>query len=556
MRRSNNPTHPAHSHKSTTGESGRRGSCAGARARRNSRRAARVRVSDDCLLSGSLWSTPQLKTPKGETDMARAPASAMQAIGTPTALHGRTSAAPSTAAAKKTTSTKSLRAAGIAAVATTQKKAAAAKQPSSKRTAPPPEAKKNPRQVGIADQLGGETLRAHFYQAQKKPVIGLAVLAPGSRGGMGPGQTPATIGQFRPSVPSVYPVVARRLAEQGIACIHLTWRLNPTRKGAPPGTLKSPTQLMLGVEDISLAARYLRAQHGARGVQLPLVLVGFSFGGPAVMATGALAVADGGEEAGGMGRGVRPLHGVVTMGCGMRVSKQGSAAFQATGLRLVGGSSKAKPHDYHGLDSESCVDALARAGTPLAMIHGLADVTVDPTASQTIFARAPGPKAALWLEGADHQARTRFDDIVATLLNWLPALVARPLPHLSAAPDGAALGSAPPLPQPESLPRVDDQGSLESAAESARTQGSADVNDEDADEDRDEQAEDLSSELASEVDELSSSDDMTTARTVGSVGSALRGLDLNPPSHAASVIPPVARPDAHCPFLDGEACTI
>ena len=119
--------------------------------------------------------------------------------------------------------------------------------------------KPGPRLVLIPDRLGGDGLRAHFYKAEK-PVVGLIVLAPGSRGGMGPGQTPSTIGKFSPDIRCIYTLVAKQLASRGIATLHFTWRLNPTRKGAPAGTLKSPSQLVLGVEDISLAARFLRAQ--------------------------------------------------------------------------------------------------------------------------------------------------------------------------------------------------------------------------------------------------------------------------------------------------------
>ena len=286
-----------------------------------------------------------------------------------------------------------------------------------------------PRSVAIADRSGNENLRAHYYCAQGR-TVGLLVLAPGSRGGMGPGQITGksgTIGQFSSAIRDcIYPKLAQQLASRGIASVHFTWRLNPTRKGAPPGTLKSPAQMMLGVEDISLAARYLRAQQGEAGRTLPLVLIGFSFGGPAVMAAGALAVSDGGGER-APGEGVAPIAAVVTMGCGMRVGKDGSSAFKETGLRLVGGSSKAKPHEYSGLDSESCVDAFAAAGLPLAMIHGLTDVTVDPEASATIFKRARGPKVALWLRGGDHHSRNRTDVVLETLGQWIPALLERPL---------------------------------------------------------------------------------------------------------------------------------
>ena len=83
----------------------------------------------------------------------------------------------------------------------------------------------------------------------------------------------------------------------------------------------------------------------------------------------------------------------------------------------LGGASRARPHEYGGLDSESCVDLYAAAGLPLCMIHGLADVTVDPEASAAIFARARGPKAATWLRGADHHARSRMSECILVIVD-------------------------------------------------------------------------------------------------------------------------------------------
>ena len=246
---------------------------------------------------------------------------------------------------------------------------------------------------------------------------------------MGPGQIQASVGKFDPSIRAVYPQLAKLLNREGIACIHFTWRLNPTRKGAPPGTLKSPVQCARRRGYFARGAVLARAQQGKAGETLPMVILGFSFGGPAVMAAGALACCpDTTSLDGAPGAGLSPLHGVVTMGCGMRVSKQGSQHFKDVGDRLVGGASRARPREYGGLDSESCVDAYARSNLPLAMIHGLADVTVDPEASATIFARARGPKAALWLRDGDHHSRNRMDVVVATMAN-APSLLQRPRPE-------------------------------------------------------------------------------------------------------------------------------
>ena len=470
-----------------------------------------------------------------------------------------------------------------------------------------------PRLVSVPDRgTPDEPLRVMYYASHGK-ARGLVVLAPGSRGGMGPGQEHvgprATIGQFNPRIRCIYPDVARALSNAGYAVVHLTWRLNPTRKGAPPGTLKSPTQLMLGVADIALAARYARAQQGKRGAALPLAVVGFSFGGPSSMAAGAVAVAaDGGAAAAAAGAtGLTPLAGVVTIGCGMRVDHRGSAAFKAIGNRLVGGASRARPHDYGGVDSESCVDAYAVAGLPLCMIHGLADVTVDPDASAAIFARASGPKAALWLEGADHHGRSRADVITATLVEWLPQLLQRPLGR-GAGGEGSALGSAgggalggalgggvaegthadadgapPPSGEAPSVEaaadaagRREDEGALsdeeEGSAGDGQT-GSATASDADADADADAGAAGADSSRApSELDELDCEIEelncevndppsaLSTYRGDASGGESAGGMRVLSISDAGFVPPQLAtfdvRPDERCPFLTGTAITL
>ena len=437
-----------------------------------------------------------------------------------------------------------------------------------------------PRLVSVPDRANPQDpLRVMYYCAEGK-ARGLVVLAPGSRGGMGPGQEHRgpgnTIGQFKPRISCIYPNVAKELASQGYAVVHLTWRLNPTRKGAPPGTLKSPAQLLLGVADIALAARYARAQQGKRGARLPLVLIGFSFGGPSTMAAAAIAVTpdDGASAAATGATGLTPIAGVVTLGCGMRVDHRGSEAFKDIGNRLVGGASRARPHDYGGVDSESCVDAYAAAGLPLAMIHGLADVTVDPTASATIFARARGPKAALWLEGADHHARSRADVIERTLIEWIPALLTRPLPDGGArgeasAGRGVALGTGDlgPAAASEEAASDDDDGDNGDGPPVEEPAG-PDASPEDDDDGDGRTGSAFTDEGADEVD--GSPDSSRVGSDIDdepSLPSTYRGGDAEHgraplcalPTDLGAALPIfdfVVQPDEYCPFLSGQARTL
>lgn len=105
---------------------------------------------------------------------------------------------------------------------------------------------------------------------------------------MGPGQASSTLGSFDPRIKSIYSSLSTRLASQhSLSVCHFTWRCPPTRKGAPPGTLKSPSTLSQGARDVALAVRFLR-KSAHEGDSLPLVLCGFSFGSPAVLAAAAL----------------------------------------------------------------------------------------------------------------------------------------------------------------------------------------------------------------------------------------------------------------------------
>ena len=262
---------------------------------------------------------------------------------------------------------------------------------------------------------GKHGLRIHHYRPEGGRPRGLVLLVPGSRGGMGPGQKQETRGFFSPTIRSTYGALAPRLAaEHRFAVCHFTWRKPPTRAGQGRGTLKDPNTLREGVEDIGVAARFLRSLYGD---DAPLVLVGFSFGGPSSMAAAkASLTGPGGRHALG------PLAGVVTLGTGLRTAHGGSLV--KLGKSLRGGASRSEPHDYGGLDSEACVDAYAAAGLPLLMAHGLADTTVDPRASQAIYGRAAGPKGAVWLSGTDHQMESRSDDLLGLLLEWVPALLA------------------------------------------------------------------------------------------------------------------------------------
>ncbi|KAL1519110.1 hypothetical protein AB1Y20_003375 [Prymnesium parvum] len=269
--------------------------------------------------------------------------------------------------------------------------------------APPPLPSLPPATLTIGDEDGPMSIL--HYPPSCAP-RGLLLLAPGSRGGMGPGQAAATLGKFDSSLRTVYTALSHRMrAAHGLAVCHLNWRACPTRKGAPPGTLKAAATLRAAAKDPCRA--------GGRRALLP---AGAGRGGGGRRRGG-------GEEAAIHPQDLGPLAGVVSLSGGLRVAVDGSAHFIEIGDRLRGGASRSRPKEYAGCDSESCVQSLARASVPLLLTHGLADTTVDPEASRAIFNAATGPKGILWLKGADHHYRTRSAVLLDSLSQWVPELI-------------------------------------------------------------------------------------------------------------------------------------
>ena len=245
-------------------------------------------------------------------------------------------------------------------------------------------------------------LRVHHY-APAGTTRGLVVMAPGSAGGMGPGQTTNHPERylFSPEIESIYTATAKQLASANFAVCALTWRTPPTRAGASPARRKMEAALRDGAHDVATAARFLRVAHEGHcgAATLPMVLVGYCFGVPAAMAAASRALC---HETGFV---VAPLAGVVAL---------------SPALRIDGGA-----HEYGGHDSASSTDRLATAGVPLLIMHGLADHVLDTAHASLLFDGSRGPKAAVWLQGAGHQLIERAEDVVATLVAWVPTLFRR-----------------------------------------------------------------------------------------------------------------------------------
>lgn len=252
-------------------------------------------------------------------------------------------------------------------------------------------------------QIAGGMRTLHYTPAHGE-AKGLVILAPGGMGGMGPGVPPASHDFFSPSVPSVYSVLARRLAEDHhFAVMHFTWKIpsKATPNKVVGGAVRTPRRVRECADDVAAVARALRVAHGGVLGKLPLVLIGFSSEAcAAVMAAASLSLAHA-----DVAKGVDPVAGVICL---------------APGLRTNG-----HQHDYGGCDTLSCLEALASAHVPLLLMHGLDDTAIEPESTALTFEAATGPKTACFVQHADHGMGARFDDVLTRLLVWVPALFRR-----------------------------------------------------------------------------------------------------------------------------------
>jgi fermentation-respiration switch protein FrsA (DUF1100 family) len=220
---------------------------------------------------------------------------------------------------------------------------------------------------------------------------------------MGPGQEDASSSLFSPSMESIYTKLASKLAANGLAVCHFTWRSPPMRPGASRELLRMPATLRDGASDVAAVAAYMRTSHEADNMHpsLPLLLIGFCFGVPASLAAAARAL--NGEPA--FSKAVSPLAGVIGLSLALRVDDS--------------------TRSYGGYDSLSCALALSKASVPLLVLHGTHDTVIDATSAETLFEASPGPKSAAWMLDAAHQLTGRSFDVIALLMAWATALFRR-----------------------------------------------------------------------------------------------------------------------------------
>ncbi|CAE7330166.1 unnamed protein product [Symbiodinium natans] len=206
------------------------------------------------------------------------------------------------------------------------------------------------------------------YAPRRQPEQ-ILIMAPGSNGGMGPGVDvadrglPLTKRTSRAARNSIYARLGASFAsgvnldfdgepmgepmgrENGqngqngpiCACLQISWRHCVGGVAWPKRRLKHLRSLQIAADDVVAAVSFMRDRYGP----LPVVLIGFSFGGPAVWAAA------------------------------LRCEVQGVVA-------LASSARGGQRFEQAGLDTEAGVRAMVHRSTPVLWLHGLADRNVDP----------------------------------------------------------------------------------------------------------------------------------------------------------------------------------
>lgn len=189
--------------------------------------------------------------------------------------------------------------------------------------------------------------------------------------------------------------IARELTAHSIAVL----RFDFTGLGSSEGEFAN-TNFSSNVEDLVLAANYLRENHGA-----PQLLIGHSLGGAAVLAAG--------EQ-------IRDAKAVVTIGapadvahvlhnfkCSLgEIEKSGEAT-----VSLAGRDFKIRSNFVNDAREQQLHDHIARLKKALLIFHSPVDQTVGIDNAEKIFVAAKHPKSFISLDRADHLL-TRHEDAV------------------------------------------------------------------------------------------------------------------------------------------------
>lgn len=221
--------------------------------------------------------------------------------------------------------------------------------------------------------------------------------------------------------------ISRGLADRGFGVL----RFDFTGLGSSEGEFAN-TDFSSNVEDLVLAADWLRTNHAA-----PAVLVGHSLGGAAVLAAAsqvpeAVAVAT-------IGAPFDPAHVTELFPATVRnqLEQDGEADVQ-----LAGRTFRVRQQLLEDLGAQNLTDAIRSLRRALLVVHSPIDEIVDVDNARRIFEAARHPRSFVSLDGADHLLTRRAD--AAYVADVLSSWAGRYLPDRPAEP-------APAEPEPGSI---------------------------------------------------------------------------------------------------------
>ncbi len=198
--------------------------------------------------------------------------------------------------------------------------------------------------------------------------------------------------------------ISEALALQGIAVL----RFDFTGLGASGGEFAN-TNFSSNIEDLKLAAAYLREHYGA-----PQLLIGHSLGGAAVLAVAgdipevrAVATINAPADA---------AHAIHAFGMSVaNIERDGEAE-----VNLAGRNFKIRKDFLDDVRSQQLANKIATMRRPLLIFHAPGDTVVGIENAAEIFTVAKHPKSFVSLDDADHLLTQRADAIyVANVLgSW------------------------------------------------------------------------------------------------------------------------------------------
>lgn len=198
--------------------------------------------------------------------------------------------------------------------------------------------------------------------------------------------------------------ISEALALQGVAVL----RFDFTGLGASGGEFAN-TNFSSNIEDLKLAAAYLREHYGA-----PQLLIGHSLGGAAV-----LAVANDIPEVRAVATINAPAdtaHVINSLGASVAtIERDGEAE-----VNLAGRKFRIRKDFLDDVRSNQLANKIASMRRPLLIFHAPGDTVVGIENAAKIFTLAKHPKSFVSLDGADHLLTRRADAIyVANVLaSW------------------------------------------------------------------------------------------------------------------------------------------